>query len=323
MTLDSNPSRRRTRAAALAALILAACQAGSTGEPTKQVELQIAPPSAASGTPIQLPGLHNVVTYADRLVCGGVPEGEQGLETLAAMGIKTVVSVDGATPDVAAAERLGMRYVHLPVSYDTITKERQLQLAQAIASSEGPIYMHCHHGKHRSAAALASAVVLAGVLTADQAAARMAVSGTAKDYTGLWQAVAEAAPLPASQLRIDPSTLPKISKVSGLVATMAEIDQVIDLVKQAHHAGWKAPEDHPDLVPAKETARLKTLFANLANDPESRQLPADYQTQLIKVIEASDGLDAAVRDRRAEVAEKLLAAINKSCKDCHASYRDK
>ena len=32
--------------------------------------------------------------------------------------------------------------------------ERLKELAQAVASCEGPIYLHCHHGKHRSAAAV-------------------------------------------------------------------------------------------------------------------------------------------------------------------------
>ncbi len=32
--------------------------------------------------------------------------------------MKTIISVDGATPNVAMAEKYGMRYVHLPHGYD-------------------------------------------------------------------------------------------------------------------------------------------------------------------------------------------------------------
>ncbi|MBL8755404.1 MAG: cytochrome c [Planctomycetes bacterium] len=284
---------------------------------------RIPAPQVGADKSATLPGLHNVVTYADDIVCGGVPEGEEGLHTLAAMGIKTIVSVDGATPDVAIAEQLGMRYVHLPISYDTVTPERQKQLAQALSSCEQPIYMHCHHGKHRSAAALGSAMVMAGKLTPEVAQQRMKVSGTAKEYTGLWQAVAEAKPLPAAELKVDPKSLPSITKVSGMVATMAEIDLVIDLVKQAHKAGWKAPDDHPDLVATKETARLAGLFANLQNDQESKALPGDYQTMLQQAIDGSKALDVAVRNGDQASAEKQLAALNKGCKECHVKYRDK
>lgn len=306
---------------ALAVALASGCRSSEASLATAEIRIAAPPPSAQKAE--QLPGVHNVVSYADGIVCGGVPEGAEGLHTLAAMGIKTIITVDGAAPDVAAAESLGMRYVHLPISYDTVPAERQRQLAQAISSVPGPVYMHCHHGKHRSAAALASAMVLAGKLTPEQAEERMAVSGTAKEYTGLWQAVRDAKPLPADQLHVDPKTLPSVTKVTGLVATMAEIDAVIDLVKQAHKAGWQAPTDHPDLVSTKETGRLATLFASLREDQESLAHPADYQAMLTKAIAASAALDAAVRGNDAATAEKQLTILNKGCKECHASYRDK
>jgi protein tyrosine phosphatase (PTP) superfamily phosphohydrolase (DUF442 family) len=288
-----------------------------------QPEITIAAPDLQATKSQDLPGLHNLVSYAPGIVGGSQPEGREGLHTLASMGIKTIVTVDGAAPDVEGAQQLGIQYVHLPISYDTVTPERQLQIAQALASCDGPIYVHCHHGKHRSSAALGTAMVLCGKLTPDQVKERMKVSGLSKDYTGLWAAVANARPMAPSELKVDPKTLPSVTKVSGMVGTMAEIDQVIDLVKQAHAAGWQAPKDHPDLVAPKETARLAALFANLKQDAESTAHPAEYQTLLDKSIAASAALDKAVRAADAATAEAQLTAINKGCKECHVLYRDK
>ncbi|MBM3972636.1 MAG: hypothetical protein FJ301_00835 [Planctomycetes bacterium] len=310
---------RHLTVVAAAVTLAAAC---NTPAPAPQVPA-VAPPALAATKAEHLPGLHNVVTYAPNVVGGGQPEGEEGLVTLKGMGIKTVVSVDGATPDIANAEKLGLRYVHLPISYDTVTLERQQQLAQVLANCDRPIYVHCHHGKHRSAAALATALVRAGALTPDAAKARMQVSGTAKEYTGLWQAVDAATPLDAAALRADAKAFPSVMKVTGLVATMAEIDAVIDLVKQAKDAGWKAPADHPDLVAGKETARLAKLFATLANDTESKEFAADYQQKLERSIAASAALDAAMRGNDAATADAQLAVLGKSCKECHVSYRDR
>lgn len=295
-----------------------ACRAPQPGPTTAKID----PPSIEARKPEHYAGLHNVVTYHPGLYTGGVPEGGEGLRSLKAMGIKTIVSVDGATPDVAGAEALGMRYVHLPISYDTVPEERQLQLVQALSSCEAPIYVHCHHGKHRSAAALGSALVACGLLTPEAAHERMQVSGTSKDYKGLWKAVAEAKAIPAEQRKVDPATLPKVTKVSGMVATMAEIDLVIDLVKATHQAGWKPPANHPDLVPVKETARLAKLYRDLRDDPESRKLPDDYQRLLQKSIEATAALDAAVRRNDAAAAEQHLNTVTKGCKECHVIYRD-
>ncbi|HEU4419191.1 MAG TPA: hypothetical protein VFT55_09650, partial [Planctomycetota bacterium] len=87
-------------------MILACCQqTAHSGHP----EISIPVPPATADKPVQLAGVHNVVTYAPNLISGGVPEGQEGLHTLAAMGIQTIISVDGATPDVAGAESLGMR----------------------------------------------------------------------------------------------------------------------------------------------------------------------------------------------------------------------
>ncbi|MEO6593649.1 MAG: cytochrome c [Planctomycetota bacterium] len=320
-----SPFTRGTGSVLLTALgttvvLLTACH--HTSQPGARIDIKIPAPAASADRPTSFDGLHNVVTYADNLVCGSVPEGAEGLETLASMGIRTIISVDGSTPDVANAQRLGMRYVHLPVTYDTVTAARQKELAQAIATLPGPVYMHCHHGKHRSGAALASAVVLAGKLTPEHAMARMQVSGTAPEYTGLWQAVREAKPLSPSELAADPSSFPSITRVRGMVGTMAEIDSVIDLVKQAKHAGWAAPKDHPDLVAGKETKRLHALFAQLTDDADSKALPTDYQTKLAAAIETSKALEDAVKASDAPLADRLLEQLGKSCKECHKSHRD-
>lgn len=317
------PFLRPSLLAVASLFVWTACQQSASHAVTDpDAHAMVAPPPVGADKSVHLPGLHNVVTYAPDLIGGGVPEGEEGLRTLAAMGVKTIVSVDGATPDVATAEKLGIRYVHLPISYDTVTPERQQQLAQVIESLPGPIYMHCHHGKHRSAAALGAATVLAGKLTPEQACERMAVSGTSPSYKGLWKAVREAQSLPADRLRADPASFPSISKVSGMVATMAEIDLVFDLVKQAKEAGWKAPDDHPDLVAKKESARLARLFANLQQDADSVKLPEDYQTMLRHSIDLTAQLDEAVQRGEHARAEELYAAVQKSCKDCHKDYRD-
>ena len=93
--------------------------------------------------------LPNAVQIHQKVISGGQPEGEAGFAELARLGIKTVISVDGARPDVATAQSFGLRYVHLPHGYDGIPSERALELAKAVREFDGPIYIHCHHGKQR------------------------------------------------------------------------------------------------------------------------------------------------------------------------------
>lgn len=313
--------------ALLLGLVLVGCAAAG-----KQAELT-APPIAHSDQPLvlprieskkaaDLPGLHNVVAYADGLLSGAVPEGEAGFASLQALGIHTVVSVDGARPDVETATRHGIRYIHLPISYDTVPELRALQLAQVVTNTEGTLYVHCHHGKHRSAAAVATAAVTAGRTTPTAAAERMKISGTTPAYTGLWSAVRNARPAPPAALECDLATLPSVATVSGMVATMAELDLVFDLVKIAKENQWQAPSFHPDLVAPKETSRMRDLFSQLRHDKDSLLLSADYQERLLRVIDETTKLDTAVRDGDAAAANTWFDAVGKSCKECHKPYRD-
>src|SRR4051794_32733608 len=79
------------------------------------------PPPAAPAK-VEAPGLHNVYRLTPGLYSGSSPEGDTGFRSLRRLGIHTVLSVDGARPDLERARRHGLRYVHLPVGYDGVPR---------------------------------------------------------------------------------------------------------------------------------------------------------------------------------------------------------
>src|SRR5204862_244762 len=125
---------------------------------------------------------------------------EAGFAELEALGVKTVISVDGMTPDVEGAKKHGLKYVHLPHGYDGIPTERGQELAKAVRDLPGPIYIHCHHGKHRSPAAAAVACVEAGLIPAEAGEGILKAAGTNPNYQGLYEAVRNARPISAVDL---------------------------------------------------------------------------------------------------------------------------
>ncbi|MEZ6069075.1 MAG: hypothetical protein R3C10_02145 [Pirellulales bacterium] len=131
--------------------------------------------------------LPNAVQLHPRVISGGLPEGDAAFAELEQLGVKTIISVDGAKPDVQAAARHGLRYVHLPHGYDGIPEERGRELAKAVRELDGPIYIHCHHGKHRSPAAATVACVSTGLLPANEAVAVLKLAGTSPNYRGLYE----------------------------------------------------------------------------------------------------------------------------------------
>ena len=276
-----------------------------------------------------MPGLRNVVAFAPGLLSGSTPEGEEGFNTLESMGVKTVISVDGARPDVEAAHRSGIRYVHLPIGYNGMDRQRTMEIARAIQVArerdpDAPVYLHCHHGKHRSAGALGAAVVTLGLATPDEATARMKTSGTAPHYTGLYQCVASASPASPRELRAIKANFPSVWKTSGMVKSMVEIDERYEHLKLIEAAGWKTPPDHPDLVPAAEAGRLADLYRDLKDDKRVRAKPRQFQDWIDSSHARAQSLEDGLTDNTTapEELSRRFKAIAASCKECHARYRD-
>lgn len=97
---------------------------------------------AAGGPPHELrPGLY----------VGGQPDPAQ-LQALATQGVTTVIDLRGADedrgyPEAERVRALGLRYVALPVNGAAGVSEANAQaLQQALASSEGPVLLHCASG---------------------------------------------------------------------------------------------------------------------------------------------------------------------------------
>ena len=127
-----------------------------------------------------LPNLHRVT---ESVYSGGQPEGEFGFQKLSELGIETVISVDGAQPDVESAKKYGLKYVHLPHGYDGIEEEHAAKLAKAVQSF-GQVYIHCHHGHHRSPAAAAVACVGLDQITPGEGRELLEKAGTSPQYKG-------------------------------------------------------------------------------------------------------------------------------------------
>src|SRR5690606_17968735 len=117
------------------------------------------------------PHLHNLLQVSETIYTGGEPKDDAAFAALAKLGVKTVVSVDGAEPNVKAARAHGLRYVHIPIGYDGVSEEAGKSLARLVRDAQGPFYIHCHHGTHRGPAAAAVACVAAGQGTGKDALA--------------------------------------------------------------------------------------------------------------------------------------------------------
>ncbi len=260
----------------------------------------------------------------DKLISGSVPEGEEGFQSLKELGVQTVISVDGARPEVERARRIGLRYVHLPFGYDGIPRDQGLRIARAVRDLPGKVYLHCHHGKHRGPAAAAVAhLCLDDRCSVADAIAEMKRAGTDPHYTGLYDAPAQIGKVAPADLDRVSADFPEVAPVTALAQVMVDVDQRFDRLKAVKAAGWKTPPSMPDVVPAHEALQLAEQYQEAARLPALAERPAELRTGLTEAAEQVRALEQALRQGPdATAATKALEAVGQSCARCHAKYRD-
>ncbi len=290
-------------------------------------------PQAASGnasasaaiTPQKLKVAHlpNALRIHAKVISGGQPDGDAGFRELNELGVKTIISVDGARPDVASARKYGLKYVHLPHGYDGISNERVKELAKAVRDLDGQVYIHCHHGKHRSPAAAAVACVSAGLIEPSTALGVLKAAGTSENYRGLYQSAESARKLDEALLDALQVEFPETAKLPPLAEAMVELECTHDHLKAIAAAGWKSPAGDPDLDPPHEALLLKEHFTELLRAGEVQRQSEKFRELLAESEKAAGELELALRDGSAvSDAAKALARVSQNCTACHRQFRD-
>lgn len=283
--------------------------------------------------PQRLPTAHlpNVYRIHDKVISGGQPAGEPGFCEIAELGIRTIISVDGARPEVELARKFGLQYVHLPHGYDGISQHRLQELAKAVRELEGPIYIHCHHGRHRSPAAAAAACVAAGLIEPSDALAVLTTAGTSPQYQGLYRTVADARKLDPDVLTHLPSNWREVAEVPPMAVAMVGIEQTFDRLDRLAHSGWRAPPNHPDLDAAHEALLLREHFTELLRTADVRRRSDDFRALLRESEADATRLEEDLREwtsagQLSPIPAVVSAAYNRlgtSCKTCHQRFRDR
>lgn len=280
---------------------------------------------------VQTQHLPNAVRLHPKVVSGGLPEGEMAFEELKMMGITTVISVDGATPDLKSAHAAGLTYVHLPHGYNGISKQRAKELAKAVKEAAGPVYIHCHHGKHRSPAAAAVACIGIGYLAPEQGLGVLQLAGTNTHYQGLYEAAKSAERFELSLLNEMDADFPEISELPPLAEAMVEVGHAYDHLELLQQHDWKTVPEHPDLTAVHEALLLMEHYRELSRTqgdefPDQRfadlmqhseQTAAEFYERLSNE-EAFSSLDAS----QSQYRERMMKTMKQQCKACHVDYRD-
>jgi hypothetical protein len=296
---------------------------GCQGKPSESPGV---PPPSGEITPLEAPGLHNVFRVSGRVFSGSSPEGDAAFASLRQLGVKTVISVDGAKPDADRAARHGLRYVHLPFGYDGIPRDRVLALAKAARCLPDPFYVHCHHGKHRGPAAVAAILLCTDPSwDVDRAEGWLRTAGTDPRYTGLMGFPRSLARPTEDELGRVPPDFPTAATVPDLARVMVAVDDRWDHLKLVKAAGWVAPKDHPDIDPPHEAVQLAEHYREAARLTDVRGRGPDFDTLLGDAEAAAVELEQSLRANPVDAgqASRAFTRSATACAACHDRFRDR
>lgn len=269
-------------------------------------------------------GIENFYQLSGRIYSGSAPEGEAAFADLKARGVKTIITVDGAKPDVETARRFGIRYVHLPIGYDGVPAAQALRLVKAAETLPGPIFVHCHHGLHRGPTGAAVICMAVEGWTPEQAGSWLRLAGTATNYAGLYRSVEQFHRPTTQALQTVSDDFPEKSPVSPLADVMIQMDERFDHLKLIKKAGYQKPPAHPDLAPAQEALLLDELLKELLRSTSKEKHSIDFMAKLGEAKRASDALyhswSAPNWDRK--MADDAFQKLTEDCAACHKRYRN-
>jgi protein tyrosine phosphatase (PTP) superfamily phosphohydrolase (DUF442 family) len=281
-----------------------------------------APTNHATFARIEIAGVHNAFQVTDRVYSGSQPEGDEAFAALAKLGVKTIISVDGSKPDVEAARKHGLHYIHLPFGYDGVPTNRIVELAKAAGTKSGPIFVHCHHGLHRGPTAVAIICESTAGWTTNRAAAWMREAGTAADYAGLYRSAMTMQKPAFAQLDAI-KDLPEVAQTSSLVEAMVAIDGHFSALKLSQKAGWKAPPGHADISSAHEATLLWEQFREIPRTDHTAKRTQDYWALLAEAEQATDALCKLLREPTDTIAiDVAFKKTGRQCAACHTKYRN-
>jgi protein tyrosine phosphatase (PTP) superfamily phosphohydrolase (DUF442 family) len=273
-------------------------------------------------SPAEFPGLHNVFRLSKKLYGGSMPEGDEGFQSLQRLGIRTVISVDGARPEVERARKYGMRYVHLPFGYDGCPSPRAAQIVRAVRDLPGPVYLHCHHGRHRSPAAAAFARIVLDGISNEEAVEEMERAGTGKNYIGLYEEVRAYEPPTKEEIDAVKADFPEVAPVPPMMEAMVRMQRRLDHLLLSQKEGWQVPARHPDVKPAHEALQLREHFTEMLRTPDVKKKPSDFREWMRRSENDSRKLEAALRAGNHPRATASLGRVAATCGSCHAKYRN-
>lgn len=282
---------------------------------------------------VEAGAMGSIYQVAPGLYCGAQPLSDEQLEALKKLGIQTVICLDGVRPLAKEAKEAGLTCLHIPVGFNN-ADTKALEVASAVQTAGGPVYLHCHYGSPRTP-------VIAGLVCrtlhgwdAAKMDAWLQQAGVPETYAQLAGNVKEFQPPQGDDLAS--LKLEKLSpqwkapaKTPALAAAMGAIlgswDHLKGLtpenIKDVNAEGWKQY--------AQDARRVTRLIERSGETEAATEFGGDFKEKVSASLQAAEELQKAIRAAAKQSDEASQAnffaamkGLGTTCGGCHKDYRN-
>lgn len=175
----------------------------------------------------QLQGMNSiqVVRASESIGVGPSLHEQADYDRLAKSGYRSILSVDGSPPKVAAASRAELTVVHVPIGYNAIDSTEAALLSRAWEFLPKPVYVHCQHGRIRGPA-VAGLFLAWSDAKSEDVAELLDRCEFDNSYASLRNSLSQRRPPPSK------APLKSVSDVSELTHAMISLEAAFKRMKQ-------------------------------------------------------------------------------------------
>ena len=261
----------------------------------------------------KLDTLDGVYKLDDNLYIGPAP-GKKHFSELKSLGIKSLISVDGAVPDLKGAESEEMSYAHVPIRYKGISDAQKLAILAAYEQLPKPVYLHCHHGIHRAPTSAMIILMNQKRRNKQSAIKEMKTIGTGLNYKGLYKTVETFEPIAESDIK-NHKTVPAKATLEDFTEQMAQLDRIFDRLKKYTTQNWKASGDNS---PEHDSLLFRESMTEIVRFNKDKR----FHKELIKMQSDAVELEKEIKLKAFTAASQRVKQLRKDCRSCHEKYRD-
>ena len=116
--------------------------------------------------------------------------------------------------------------------------------------------------------------------------------------------------------------LVEVAEVDSLTAAMASVDRHWDNLKLCRDVNWESPPSHPDLTPAQVALLLREAFYEVNRTIPPDKFDSQFRRWLSEAEARAAKIEVHLKASNKEEALLQSESLEKSCKQCHAHYRN-